>query len=109
LAGKRGGPDEYAKNPAVARLGPKVVKKVEQCAVELSTVNRTAPQGGERLSAGLVVARILSDRVGAGTIFNTKPRILFAELVVVDRLLPAKFDRQLPPIKPRLLPTRLTT
>ena len=109
MAGKRAGPDEYAEDPAVARLRPEVVKKVEQCVVELRTVNRTAPQDGGRLSAGLVVARILSDRVGARTTFNAKPRILFAELFVVDRLLPAKFDRLLPPIKPKLLPTRLTT
>jgi hypothetical protein len=68
-----------------------VVKKVEQCAVGLSTVNRAAPQDGGRLSAGPMVTKILSDPV------DVNPR---TELVV---------DIQLPPIKPRHLPTRLDT
>ena len=68
-----------------------------------------------------MVARVLSDPVGARPILYIKPRLLSAEPVVnrllpsrldrqllpINRLLSAKLDRQLPPSKLRSLPAKL--
>ena len=92
---------ECANSPAVARLErfraaeAKVVNKVGQCAFELSTDNRTAPEVEGRLSCKLGVARLLSDPVGPRPICYIKPGLLpkterqICAGLVVDRATPA--------------------
>ena len=116
MVDKCSGSDKCADDPdpaAVARrarlgLLAKAVDRLGQCTVKPCVINRVTPEITGRLSTEPVVAKLLSDPVGARPIYYIKPRLLSAE-PAVERLLPVKLDRQLSPrpIKLRLLFVKL--